>query len=40
MINWTFSLEFIVGIYYKEYQSELIYMNIWYANINKLNDKR
>lgn len=28
MINWTFPLEFIFGIYYKGYQSELIYMNI------------
>lgn len=40
MINWTFPLEFIFGIYYKGYQSELIYMNISYANINNINDKK
>lgn len=39
IINWAFPLEFIFGIYYKGYQSELIYMNILYANINISNGK-
>lgn len=40
MINWAFSLEFTFGIYCNGYQSELIYMNIWYENINILNGKK
>ena len=40
MVSWAFFLEFIFRIYYKGYQSRLIYMNIWYATINILNGKK